>query len=100
MTQPPQTEDGREADAMGEKPDLGRTPDHLNETMGEALKGTNVGSDTRSGSLRGGSASGSDVDPDQAAIDESLASEGVVPVEPARADAEPIKNTDGDGGTS
>lgn len=43
----------------------------------EALTGINVGSDTRAGSLRGGSASGSEHDPDQERIDESLASEGM-----------------------
>ena len=53
----------------GERPDLGRTHDHLSETLDGALTGTNGGSDTRAGSLRGGSASGSDIDPDQEAID-------------------------------
>lgn len=43
----------------------------------EALSGINVGSDTRAGSLRGGSAAGSEQDPDQARIDEALASEGM-----------------------
>ena len=73
MTDANQTEDAREADDMGEKPDLGRTPDALNE----ALSGINMGSDTRAGSLRGGSASGSEIDPDQRAIDDVLASEGM-----------------------
>ena len=36
-----------EADDMGERPDLGRTPDALVD----ALTGTGVGSDTRAGSL-------------------------------------------------
>ena len=40
----------------GERPDLGRTHDHLSETLDGALTGTNGGSDTRAGSLRGGSA--------------------------------------------
>ena len=92
MTEPQQTADAREAEDMGEKPDLGRTPDALTE----ALSGSGMGSDTRAGSLQGGSASGSEIDPDQAAIDASLASEGMVMAEPqplARADPDPVKNT-------
>lgn len=74
MTQhTPQTGDAREAEDMGEKPDLGRTPDALTE----ALSGSDQGSDTRAGSLRGGSASGSEDDPDQDAINETLATEGM-----------------------
>lgn len=73
MQSPPQTGDAREAEDMGEKPDLGRTPDALTE----ALSGSDQGSDTRAGSLRGGSASGSDSDPDQDAINETLATEGM-----------------------
>ena len=73
----PDTTEAREAEAAGEKPDLGHKPDALTE----ALSGTNVGSDTRAGSLRGGSASGSDNDPDQEAIDESLATEGMTSAE-------------------
>ena len=69
----PDTAEAREAEAAGEKPDLGHKPDALTE----ALTGTNVGSDTRAGSLRGGSASGSDDDPDQQKIDEMLATEGM-----------------------
>ena len=61
----------------GEKPDLGRTSDHLADTLDQALTGTNGGSDTRAGSLRGGSASGSDIDPDQEAIDRVLTTEGM-----------------------
>lgn len=61
-----------EADDMGERPDLGRTPDAL----GESLTGTGVGSDTRAGSLEGGAATGSDDDPDQAAVDRDLAERG------------------------
>ena len=98
MTDPtPDTEDALEADAMGEKPDRGHTPDALRD----ALTGTDSGSDTRSGSLQGGSASGSDDDPDQAAINETLASEGMAnrasaeddPESPKTADPNPIKNT-------
>ncbi|MFN3560106.1 MAG: ribonuclease [Brevundimonas sp.] len=71
--QPPLTEDAREADDQGEKPDLGRTRDALID----ALSGSDMGSDTRAGSLQGGAASGSDDDPDQDTINESLASEGM-----------------------
>jgi hypothetical protein len=74
MTDPHVTEDAREADDVGEKPDLGRTAD----TLIDVLNGTDSGSDTRAGSLRGGSASGSDDDPDQEVINETLASEGMV----------------------
>lgn len=76
MTQqqpPQQAEDAREADDMGEKPDLGRTPDALTE----AVSGSGMGSDTRAGSLQGGAATGSEVDPDQDRINESLATEGM-----------------------
>jgi len=91
--QPQQAEDAREADDMGEKPDLGRTPDAL----GEALSGSGMGSDTRAGSLQGGAATGSEIDPDQDRINESLASEGmrsasVGPTEGADPD-QPINNT-------
>ena len=87
----PQNHEGQEADQMGEKPDLGREPDHLKD----ALTGTDVGSDTRAGSLRGGSASGSDVDPDQTAVNRSLAEQGREGpnAQPGRADPEPVKNT-------
>ena len=66
------TEEAREAAVMGEKPDLGHTEDALKK----ALEGSDMGSDTRAGSLRGGSASGSDIDPDQDIINETLAAEG------------------------
>ena len=87
----PEAEDAQEAESMGEKPDLGHTADALND----AMSGTNMGSDTRAGSLRGGSASGSEIDPDQGEIDETLTSEGVnTPASPApKADPEPVKNT-------
>lgn len=83
--------EGQEADQMGEKPDLGREPDHLQD----ALTGTDVGSDTRAGSLRGGSASGSDVDPDQDAVNRSLSEQGRSggDAQPGRADPDPVKNT-------
>ena len=92
MTNPHQTEDAREAEDMGEKPDLGRTPDALSE----ALSGSGMGSDTRAGSLQGGAATGSEIDPDQDAVNEMLASEGMASsasAAAARADPEPVKNT-------
>jgi hypothetical protein len=87
-------EDAREADDVGEKPDLGRTADQLNA----GLTGSNLGSDTRSGSLRGGSASGSDIDPDQDQIDAALASEGMAsaPSEPAAPPSRETVNNTGD----
>lgn len=73
MTDPtPDTEDAKEALQHGEKPDRGHTPDALHE----ALTGTDSGSDTRAGSLQGGSASGSDDDPDSAVINKALAAKG------------------------
>ena len=73
MTDPdPECEDAREAADMGEKPDLG----HKADALIEALDGSNSGSDTRAGSLQGGSASGSDDDPDSRKINERLAEEG------------------------
>ena len=92
MTDANQTEDAREADDMGEKPDLGRTPDALTE----ALTGSGMGSDTRAGSLQGGAATGSDIDPDQDAVNETLASEGMASSAAsaaAKADPEPVTNT-------
>jgi hypothetical protein len=97
MTQQ-QTEDAREADDMGEKPDLGRTPDALTE----ALSGSGMGSDTRAGSLEGGAATGSEDDPDQDAINESLASEGMraadaaTPRQPQPNQDNPVNNTGAD----
>ena len=88
----PHGEDAREAKAMGEKPDLG----HRADSLIEALDGTDSGSDTRAGSLRGGSASGSEDDPDQDTINETLASEGLaMAASSARppADTDPVKNT-------
>lgn len=92
MTNPNQTADAREAEDMGEKPDLGRTPDAL----AEALSGSDMGSDTRAGSLQGGAATGSEIDPDQDTVNEALAREGLASsasAAAARADPEPIKNT-------
>ena len=57
---------------MGEKPDLG----HKADTLIDALDGSDSGSDTRAGSLRGGSAAGTDDDPDSAKINARLAEEG------------------------
>jgi len=86
-----QNHEGREADQMGEKPDLGREPDHLKD----ALTGSDMGSDTRAGSLRGGSASGSDVDPDQDEVNRRLSEqgEGASAAQPKHADPDPVKNT-------
>lgn len=60
------------AETGGERPDLGREPDHL----AEALTGSDLGSDVRAGSLGGGSASGSEIDPDQTSINAALARQG------------------------
>ncbi|WP_428150773.1 ribonuclease [Brevundimonas sp.] len=68
----PETPEAVEAETMGERPDLGRTPDALKD----ALTGSGVGSDTRAGSLQGGAATGSDEDPDQAAVDRIMADKG------------------------
>ena len=93
---PKQAEDAREADDMGEKPDLGRTPYALTE----AVSGSGMGSDTRAGSLQGGAATGSDVDPDQDRINESLATEGMksaAPKTPAGVNQDqPVNNTGSD----
>ncbi|WAC60364.1 ribonuclease [Brevundimonas sp. SL130] len=70
--EPTDCEDAREAADMGERPDLG----HKADALIQALDGSDSGSDTRAGSLRGGSASGSDDDPDSEVINEALAAEG------------------------
>lgn len=88
----PETEDAREAADVGEKPDLG----HRSDALVQALSGTDSGSDTRAGSLRGGAATGSDIDPDQDAINEALASEGMAsaaPREPDSSGADAVRNT-------
>lgn len=72
MTDKPLCDDAKEARDMGEKPDLGVTPDAL----AEALSGTDSGSDTRAGSLQGGAATGSDDDPDSDRINAALAAKG------------------------
>lgn len=90
--QPQQTEDAREADDLGEKPDLGRTPDALIE----ALSGSDMGSDTRAGSLEGGAATGSDIDPDQKTINDALARQGRAsadPQSPSGVEPNAVKNT-------
>lgn len=95
----PQTDDAVEADAMGERPDLGRTPDGMREALDRALSGTDSGSDTRAGSLQGGSASGSDDDPDSDRINEALASEGSASAArnaARKADPDPVNNTGDD----
>ncbi len=95
MTDQNQTPDAREAGDAGEKPVPARTPDAL----AEALSGSGMGSDTRAGSLQGGASTGSDDDPDQQAIDEILAREGMAsagPQSPSIADPNPINNTGAD----
>lgn len=93
MTDQNQTEDAREAEDMDEKPDTGRKPDALTE----ALSGSGMGSDTTAGSLQGGAASGSEIDPDQDAVNESLTREGrTASNSPARPDPEPVNNTGAD----
>lgn len=95
MTDQTQTEDAREAADMGEKPDLGRKADALIE----ALSGTDSGSDTRSGSLQGGAATGSDDDPDQDRVNELLATEGMASARDIAAqpgDPDPVRNTGDD----
>ena len=92
MSDTPQTADAREAEVMGEKPDTGRTPDALTE----ALSGSDMGSDTRAGSLQGGAATGSEIDPDQDTVNEALAKKGMASgasAASAKADPEPVKNT-------
>lgn len=79
-------DDAREAADMGEKPDLG----HKADTLIDALDGSDSGSDTRAGSLRGGSASGSDDDPDSREINAALAREGRAEADPdSPSDAQP-----------
>ena len=88
----PETAEAIEADDMGERPDLGRTPDAL----ADALTGSGVGSDTRAGSLQGGAATGSDDDPDQAAVDRIMADQGRAsahPESPSEVDPNGIANT-------
>ncbi len=75
---PADGEDAREAADMGERPDLG----HRADALIEALDGTDSGSDTRAGSLRGGSASGSEDDPDSETINASLAEQGRASADP------------------
>ena len=74
----PESPEAVEAEDMGERPDMGRTPDALSE----ALTGSGVGSDTRAGSLQGGAATGSDDDPDQAAVDKVMADLGRASADP------------------
>jgi hypothetical protein len=85
-------DDAREAADMGEKPDLG----HKADTLIDALDGSDSGSDTRAGSLRGGSASGSDDDPDSREINEALAQEGREAADPdSPSDAAPDESERG-----
>ena len=57
-------------------PSTGTDQDLGPEALALALSGSDGGSDTRAGSLRGGSASGSDIDPDQDRINAALAKQG------------------------
>lgn len=70
--------DAREAQDMGEKPDLG----HRADALIEALDGSDSGSDLAAGSLRGGSASGSDDDVDSRVINDALAGQGQAEADP------------------
>jgi len=101
----PETDEGREAKSVGERADLGHTPDALADSLDQehldnALSGSDSGSDTRAGSLRGGSASGSDIDPDSDAINADLSRmgrEGASPEQPAALRGNgPVKNTGDD----
>ncbi|MFK0298079.1 ribonuclease [Brevundimonas sp. NPDC090276] len=85
-----ENEEAREAADMGEKPDRG----HAVDALKKALEGTDSGSDTRAGSLRGGSASGSEIDPDQDVINEALATEGMRFADHASKAAEGRPSTD------
>lgn len=89
MTDKPICDEAKEAHDMGEKPDLGVTPDAL----AEALSGTDSGSDTRAGSLQGGAATGSDDDPDSHRINADLAAQG----RKAAASAESLRPAGGPG---
>ena len=90
-----ETTEAQEAEALGEKPDLGRKTDALID----ALSGTDSGSDTRAGSLQGGAATGSDDDPDQDAVNAAMTSEGMQSADSAAqapADPDPVNNTGDD----
>lgn len=78
------------------RPQERQRPDRATGAMAEALSGSDMGSDTKAGSLRGGSANGSDIDPDQAEINRILAEQGRAsagPPSPPGADSDPIENT-------
>ena len=89
-----ENEEAREAADMGEKPDRG----HAVDALKKALEGTDSGSDTRAGSLRGGSASGSEIDPDQDVINEALATEGMRFADHASKSVEGRSSTEQPGG--
>jgi hypothetical protein len=73
MTDPtPPTSEATQAETVGERPD----PDHTPDSLRNALTGSGMGSDTRAGSLQGGAATGSDDDPDQAAVDRVMRKQG------------------------
>jgi len=98
----PETDEGREARAVGERTDLGHQPDALSDALDQAhldkaLSGSDSGSDTRAGSLQGGSASGSDIDPDSDTINADLRRAGrerASPEQPAALPGNgPVRNT-------
>lgn len=68
MTDTPAPATARPSPGSEDQPDA--------EALTLALSGSDGGSDTRAGSLRGGSASGSDIDPDQDLINAGLAARG------------------------
>ena len=95
MTDENQNRDASAAGNRGGTPDPGRRT----EALSEALSGSGMGSDTRAGSLQGGASTGSDDDPDQETIDDTLAREGTAsadPQSPSNTDPNPINNTGAD----
>jgi len=94
MTDPtPRTNKATATEDGGMRPDPGRRHDALHD----ALTGSGVGSDTRAGSLQGGAATGSDDDPDQAAVDRVMRKQGraMANVPASRKARDPVTGTDG-----
>jgi hypothetical protein len=60
-------------DAIGQSVE----PGEKSGALRQSLTGTDGGSDTRAGSLRGGTATGSDDDPDAEAVNKAMASQGL-----------------------
>ena len=91
-TAPDATDEGLAPADRAERPDLGQKSDALIE----ALNGSDSGSDTRAGSLRGGVATGSEDDPDSRAINADLAAKGRAAAEarsPAPSEPNAVNNT-------